>query len=417
MINNINKLRQRVREIGSLYEVICEEYNVVDDDAMPLMNEYDRLINEGYKYLSVLANLSDEDAEFINDIESKIDPDDTYREENDDKDRPHVTVKYGIDSCDIGDLRDLLKDVSPIKCTLGLLSYFPSDDYDVLKIAVDSPDLVDLNALLDKNFAHIDTFPEYNPHITVAYLEKGCIDKYVDPYPRQGEVIEFDAVWLSNRDGKHTEVKLGGDSPINEATPKSTEERVHRHKRVETAQLGRVADPVVKKKGDNDPRSTPQGRANFKGWRKRKQDEWKKKHPEKFTEAIDLFAVIDEMPINEIVAAVQSLEYPGRLLQLFGEYVDDEVGGYYQIITESFNDCIYSREFYYKDGDIESQQTCSDMVLDEARGLSIIRPLVWVECNQVGNIISMRAIADIVPSNIFTDARIDKRAILIDELT
>jgi 2'-5' RNA ligase len=92
------------------------------------------------------------------------------------EDAPHVTVKFGLHTNDIADVRRVLAGEAPITLTFGKTSLFPAKegaDYDVVKVDVDSPDLHRLNAKIAGALEHTDTHPDYKPHATIAYVKAG----------------------------------------------------------------------------------------------------------------------------------------------------------------------------------------------------------------------------------------------------
>ena len=138
------------------------------------------------------------------------DCDETYGREEE----PHITVKYGFTE-DLTDnqVKSIMEDMNDIiwsnpgegngsgrianddearvntnsviyenkkkELLLGVtgLSMFQCENYDVVKLNVEkSPILMKINQLCNK-FPHIDTFPDYIPHITLAYIKKGTFDK------------------------------------------------------------------------------------------------------------------------------------------------------------------------------------------------------------------------------------------------
>lgn len=408
----------------SLYEVISEMYGVDDGDATKLMIRFDNLIesliNESkYKYASTQVNLPDNEAEIIGNIASRIDPNDLH-EEDKGKDEAHITVKYGIVECDVDVLKDELLKVAPISARLGKLSCFNTDEYDVLKVDVISDDLHKLNELVCSICPHIDTYPEYKPHITVAYIKKGKGDKYVGNHDLEDHEMEFDVVKLSNQDGDKTDLKLGGDvdDSITEATPKSAEERVHRRTRLKKPDKVRDPRPVAKKEGDNDPRSSSRGRRNLTGHRKEKQDRWKRDHPEKFTEAIEFINTYRDKPseINEEV--INRLQYPGRLIKLLHESArrDDSInnmaGMVWAIMAES---AVKSAEFSCMVNKDNDKLYCVKEARAEAEAINLLKSLVWIEKRQVNNIISYRAVGDRAPSKLFAEGRSNNNAFLLDD--
>jgi hypothetical protein len=61
---------------------------------------------------------------------------------------------------------------------LGKLDLFRHRDQDVLKVNVHSPDLEHVNNVV-KKLPNSFSFPNYNPHVTVAYLKPGTGEKYL----------------------------------------------------------------------------------------------------------------------------------------------------------------------------------------------------------------------------------------------
>jgi hypothetical protein len=55
-----------------------------------------------------------------------------------------------------------------------------------------------------------DTFPEYKPHATIAYVKKGRGAKYAGDDFLQGKTITLDSVTFSGRDGERVEIPLTG---------------------------------------------------------------------------------------------------------------------------------------------------------------------------------------------------------------
>lgn len=107
------------------------------------------------------------------------------------EDQPHITVKYGLVTKDPAAVRRLLAQQGPLRATLGVTSLFEHPEQDVLKLNVESPDLVALNARLCSYLEHLDAYPDYQPHVTVAYLRPGRGERYVNDATLLGRELMF----------------------------------------------------------------------------------------------------------------------------------------------------------------------------------------------------------------------------------
>jgi len=126
------------------------------------------------KFGCLMAMVPAADAEQFASIEAKIEPG-TLADEGV-EDEKHVTIFYGFNQdFDPARMAPLLSMLGPIKFTLGKLTRFECQDYDVLKFDVESPQLEKLNAALGAAFAP-DVTPsehDYHPHLTICYCKKG----------------------------------------------------------------------------------------------------------------------------------------------------------------------------------------------------------------------------------------------------
>lgn len=92
---------------------------------------------------------------------------------------PHVTVLYGLHDEVHGDLvcRVCQGLEKPLEIDVQGASSFKKEDYDVLKLDVESDMLRKMNKAF-RAFPHTNDYDEYKPHMTLAYLNKGTADKY-----------------------------------------------------------------------------------------------------------------------------------------------------------------------------------------------------------------------------------------------
>lgn len=127
------------------------------------------------------------------------------------EDQPHITVKFGLHDAKLSrTLKDVLAGFGPVSASLGETSLFQNDEFDVVKISVDSPDLHRLNKLIARTVKCTDTHPTYTPHATVAYVKKGRGKKYAGDGAAKGIRLSFDSVVFSAKDRSHHNVPLTG---------------------------------------------------------------------------------------------------------------------------------------------------------------------------------------------------------------
>jgi 2'-5' RNA ligase len=123
---------------------------------------------------------------------------------------PHITIKFGLESKVSDDVEKVAKDeTGPIKATLTTISLFEPEgkEYDVLKIDVESADLVRLNKLFSK-LPNQDSHPNYHPHLTLAYIKKGSGTKYVGNTNFEGTTLEVDSFMFKSSDGSSKKIDL-----------------------------------------------------------------------------------------------------------------------------------------------------------------------------------------------------------------
>jgi len=90
----------------------------------------------------------------------------------------HVTVKYGLLEEDPERVAAVVAGTEPIVIELGRASIFHNEKEAVLKIGVESPGLKALHKKLCGGLRHVNTYRDYRPHVTVAYMVKREDDPY-----------------------------------------------------------------------------------------------------------------------------------------------------------------------------------------------------------------------------------------------
>ena len=134
-------------------------------------------------------------------------PDDALAEKGR-EDKPHITIKYGIHTADTNQIKTAISSFKPFSVTLGKISQFENDKYDVLKVDVTGADLHKFHKLISKELECTDTHPEYHPHMTLAYLKTGSGKDFVDDDYFSGEVINVSSVVFSDKDSNKTTIQL-----------------------------------------------------------------------------------------------------------------------------------------------------------------------------------------------------------------
>lgn len=194
-----------------------------EESPIPKMGE------QKYDYQSTQVNLQDRDSKDIIDFAKKIpedelskDPTDNYKAaQTGREDQPHITTLYGLGN-DVtkDDIQKVLGDIKPFEVKLGKTSLFENDKYDVLKVDIDSPELRLVNKKLKALPTPGETFKDYKPHITIAYLKKGEGKKYSGNTTFEGKTITFNELTFSRSDG--VQIKI----PLKETVDDVIEERV-----------------------------------------------------------------------------------------------------------------------------------------------------------------------------------------------
>ena len=134
-----------------------------------------------YDNSTVQILYNSEDTEAIIDFTKLVEDEDLAKDGRETD--PHITVLYGIHERIPYDL-DLTQTPLPQKVEWEGLSKFEAAAHDVLiiKIKKDSK-LQGLFDLLNKVYSdNSNSFPDFVPHTTIAYVKKGMADKYIKEY-------------------------------------------------------------------------------------------------------------------------------------------------------------------------------------------------------------------------------------------
>jgi len=142
----------------------------------------------------------------ITDIELYDNDKHEYGREND----FHITLLYGIKEQSPEKVMKLLKEFRPFKVRLGLVTAFRDKaEYDVLKLDAEAPELHKIHYLLADNLKNEHSFPTYAPHMTLCYLKKGNVDKYLGDNTFQGASFFVTDIKFCLKDSSKLSLRLG----------------------------------------------------------------------------------------------------------------------------------------------------------------------------------------------------------------
>jgi 2'-5' RNA ligase len=132
-------------------------------------------------------------------IHQEIDDEDVYEDEEQSikgkEDKPHITILYGIKEPDpdVPKISQVIQNHPAMNRVNWLgLAKFTAETHDVLVIKIESPEAHELFRDFNNIFPdNANSFPNFIPHTTLAYLQKGKADKYIEQF---GEAFIEEAV-------------------------------------------------------------------------------------------------------------------------------------------------------------------------------------------------------------------------------
>jgi 2'-5' RNA ligase len=149
----------------------------------------------------------------MNKIHDGIDPNDVYTEEANQtyglEDEPHCTLLFGLHDNEL-DTNTVIKIATNFEYPSVVahnVSMFQNEKYDVLKFDIKGDGLHSANKELRK-FPHTNSFPDYHPHMTIAYLKPNTGQKYVDRMKNQSYQLKPTHIVYSHPDGSRDTIKV-----------------------------------------------------------------------------------------------------------------------------------------------------------------------------------------------------------------
>lgn len=165
------------------------------------------ILTEKRSYGCIMAYPITNVSNTIVNFNKKIIPDDILYTDEENHGReiiPHVTIKYGFTEIYSEQyIKNIIRNITPFNIQLKNISVFDSNDkFDVIKIEIISDYLSELHAYFNQ-FPNEDSFKEYNPHMTLAYVKKGSAKKYIKQFPIYPSILINKIVYSTQNDNKY----------------------------------------------------------------------------------------------------------------------------------------------------------------------------------------------------------------------
>lgn len=183
----------------------------------------ERTEGKTYSYSSSQIDLPQEISERIyqfgldNVPKSKLDEKDGRQKIND----IHCTLKFGYNFSDYKLIEPFIKLFNPFKIRLGKISLFKKPDQDVVKIEVEKTyELMSLNKFLTNNTDNVETFPNFDPHVTIAFSKPNECNNLIGDSTFEGEEILVNVIMFSNTEGIKTPIYFQDIKPLQIITHK-----------------------------------------------------------------------------------------------------------------------------------------------------------------------------------------------------
>jgi tRNA nucleotidyltransferase/poly(A) polymerase/predicted GNAT family acetyltransferase len=237
--NDLSQLGLQGKAIGDmqkslLLKVYADKVRNNREDLLALAKQNGEMIKEEVKptdkieYGCLMLFL---DVPIWTKITSIISPDDVYDEPGYGiETEPHTTILYGfhdeVTSEDCFSLFEKNMPIEPIKIGIKGISFFTGNPkFDVVKFDVESPELTKLNEIM-KALPHTSAFPDYHPHITIAYVKPGEGQKYIKPFEKNRMLNGTELVYTWKGHKGNDGDKLMLDGSVDESIADKAAERM-----------------------------------------------------------------------------------------------------------------------------------------------------------------------------------------------
>jgi hypothetical protein len=90
----------------------------------------------------------------------------------------HCTILYGLaPDVNLDEVKSLTLPLKDIYCTSSEINFFSNKEFDVVKFDITAPKLTIMHDVM-LTLPHGEVRPDYNPHLTIAYVEPGMGIQY-----------------------------------------------------------------------------------------------------------------------------------------------------------------------------------------------------------------------------------------------
>lgn len=148
----------------------------------------------------------------MEDLHQQIEKDDVFVDPDDAtfglETEPHCTLLYGLhENVTLDTIEEIITNFEFGVCSIEEASLFENDKFDVLKFDVKGSGLHNCNKALSE-LPHTTDYPDYHPHMTVAYLKKGTGKRYINILNSTNRGLKPEYAVYSQPDGTKTKIKL-----------------------------------------------------------------------------------------------------------------------------------------------------------------------------------------------------------------
>jgi len=171
-------------DVRGMNKLDNSEYGSVIYDIKPssIIKESENKEKHKYGCLMLKTNIPN-----WSEISNVIKEDDLFIE--DDKfgreDEQHITILYGfLEDTNVETIKEYIKNTQSVDFLIKGVSIFENEKFDVVKLSIESENLNELNKYFSENYKNENKFPDYIPHMTIAYVKKGEGKKYVKNFKK-----------------------------------------------------------------------------------------------------------------------------------------------------------------------------------------------------------------------------------------